>query len=163
MLGFSEGFVAPLLGYIHCDKLKVFPQETQRGRRKRPAGVARILGRATFCFGFESGCRQARALAINDDGIVPISSPPYASRTPTQLPCLLFISALPLCTSVRPCFAGLSLPSAMPCRCACPALPCPGASSLTLPVCLRALTAVVERATRTCFASPFHVELAESL
>eukprot|EP00884_Botryococcus_braunii_P006678 jgi/Botrbrau1/16010/Bobra.0353s0008.1 len=68
ILGFSEGFVAPILGYIHCDKLKVFPQKKDSGsRQKRPFGVARLLGRATFCFGFETGCRQARALAINDD------------------------------------------------------------------------------------------------
>lgn len=34
-----------------------------------------LLGVATFCHGFEHGCRRAEALAINDNGMIhPIQS-----------------------------------------------------------------------------------------
>ena len=71
ILGITNGFVAPLLGLMHCDTLQVFTRGLSGdvGQRVRggPLGLGLLLGGATFAYGHSRGCSKAEILAINDD------------------------------------------------------------------------------------------------
>ncbi|PNH08069.1 hypothetical protein TSOC_005422, partial [Tetrabaena socialis] len=71
VLGVTTGFVAPLVGIMHCDTLQVFTSGLRGddGQRIRGGvlGLGLLLGGATFAYGCERGCKVAEILAINDD------------------------------------------------------------------------------------------------
>ncbi|GIL78233.1 hypothetical protein Vretimale_7607 [Volvox reticuliferus] len=71
ILGFTNGFVAPWFGIMHCDTLQIFTRglKGDAGQRIRGGalGLGLLLGGATFTHGFRHGCRTAEILAINDD------------------------------------------------------------------------------------------------
>ncbi|KAG2430833.1 hypothetical protein HXX76_009807 [Chlamydomonas incerta] len=71
VLGVTTGFVAPLLGIMHCDTLQIFTKGLKGGDGQRvrggALGLGLLLGGATFAYGHARGCRTAEILAINDD------------------------------------------------------------------------------------------------
>jgi hypothetical protein len=71
ILAVTTGFVAPLVGLMHCDTLQIFTQgkKGEQGMRVRGGilGLGLLIGGATFAHGLSRGCRKAEILAINDD------------------------------------------------------------------------------------------------
>lgn len=71
----TNGWVDPILKYMHCEALQVFTRGMtgERGERLRggPQGLGLYVGLATFAYGHSKGCTRAEILAINDDGVLP--------------------------------------------------------------------------------------------
>ena len=69
----TNGWVDPILKYMHCEALQVFTRGLKgtEGERLRGGhrGLGLYVGVATFAFAHSKGCTRAEILAINDDGV----------------------------------------------------------------------------------------------
>lgn len=70
----TNGWVDPILKYMHCEALQVFTRglKGDEGDRLRggPRGLGLYVGVATFAYARSKGCKRAEILAINDDGML---------------------------------------------------------------------------------------------
>lgn len=70
----TNGWVDPILKYMHCEALQVFTRglKGEPGDRLRggPRGLGLYVGVATFAYAHSKGCKRAEILAINDDGVM---------------------------------------------------------------------------------------------
>jgi hypothetical protein len=74
IIAVTNGWVDPILKYMHCEALQVFTRglKGEEGGRLRggPRGLGLYVGVATFAFAHSKGCKRAEILAINDDGVL---------------------------------------------------------------------------------------------
>lgn len=74
ILATTNGWVAPLFKYMHCEALQVFakPSEAKKDHiQGGPLGLGLLVGVCTFAYAHEKGITRAEILAIKDYGAVP--------------------------------------------------------------------------------------------
>mmetsp|Transcript_8005 Transcript_8005/g.13878 ORF Transcript_8005/g.13878 Transcript_8005/m.13878 type:complete len:278 (+) Transcript_8005:168-1001(+) len=72
IIGIGTGFTAPFFGILHLDELRVYNSrikslQLDSRTTKSPFGVGLLVGAAAVRHGYDTGCRKAELLAINDN------------------------------------------------------------------------------------------------
>jgi hypothetical protein len=114
IIAVTNGWVDPVLKYMHCEALQVFTRglKGDEGDRLRggPRGLGLYVGVATFAFAHSKGCKRAEILAINDDGALLYARLLYCCHFTCDLLKLFFRvharhrKATALSRNVRTCF-----------------------------------------------------------